>query len=257
MPRLELSVTQLATNNKPVLIIETGKTYAQLEKNIGGFGQWIQQGLGDVQCQIIDAHSETKLPSPDCFAGVVISGSHDMVTDCHPWSEALADWIRQCAIINIPMLGICYGHQLIAHAMGGKVGFRQSGIEIGTHTIQLTSAAQQDPLFNSMPNLFPAHLVHSQSVTHLPDNVVILATSEQEPHQSYRIGETIWGVQFHPEFSTSVMNFYLDAHQTAHIEIKSARARTQAAHQGKQAAYQGETEHAQGLLKKFAELTGR
>jgi GMP synthase (glutamine-hydrolysing) len=131
-----------------------------------------------------------------------------MVTDREDWSEQLAQWIRQTHQ-QLPLLGICYGHQLIAHALGGKVDYRDQGMEIGTHQVQLAPAAAGDELLGIMPARFDAHLVHSQSVIELPTGATLLAANAVESHQSYRVGNSTWGVQFHPEFDATAMRFYL------------------------------------------------
>lgn len=230
---------------KVLLIIQTGNTFSDISRTQGDFADWIAAGLGNPNNQLhIDAWKVTELPSPASLAGVVISGSHAMVTDREDWSERLAMWLRDCVEESIPVLGICYGHQLLAHAMGGQVGYRVQGMEIGTHTVVLAPDAADDALFQSMPQEFPAQLVHSQSVLALPPGAALLASSAEEPHQSFRVGKSAWGVQFHPEFSASVMRDYI--HQKADHLIAQHHNPTSII-----AAVQ-ETPQASSLLQSFA-----
>ncbi len=199
-----------SSTDKSLLIIQTGKTFSDISKTQGDFADWIAAGLGKPSNQLhINAWEVDAFPSSSTIAGAVLSGSHAMVTDHEDWSERLAVWLRTCVEEGVPVLGICYGHQLLAHAMGGEVGYRAQGIEIGTHRVSVTENAADDELFKNLPAQFPAQLVHSQSVLTLPPNSTLLANSADEPHQAFRIGSCAWGVQFHPEFSANAMCGYI------------------------------------------------
>lgn len=148
---------------------------------------------------------------PDQWDGIVVTGSPAMVSDRAPWSESTAAWLAQAVLAGVPVLGVCYGHQLLAHALGGKVGYHPEGRESGTYPVQLHAAAQEDPLFGSLPAEFKAQLTHRQSVLELPAEAILLASNSFERHQAFRIGPSAWGVQFHPEFTADVMRAYLRA----------------------------------------------
>lgn len=200
--------------SKPLLIISAGNTFPGLRESEGDFDDWIAAGLGQATPALpmrrIDAQQPAPaLPHPSEVAGVVVSGSHAMVTDRAPWSEQLALWMKRCVEAGVPVLGICYGHQLLAHAFGGKVDELPGGPEVGTQSIHLTQGAYQDALLAGLPDRFPAQLVHYQSVLRLPDQAVLLARSDLEPHQAFRVGGCGWGVQFHPEFSAAAMRAYV------------------------------------------------
>jgi len=119
------------------------------------------------------------------------------------------------------VLGVCYGHQLLAHVFGGTVDYHPEGRESGTHTVTLTASAASDAPFSTMPSQFLAQLTHKQSVLGLPPQAILLGASEFEPHQAFRIGECAWGVQFHPEFTDEVMRAYL-AVQALDIESEGS-----------------------------------
>ena len=173
---------------------------------LGDFHDWIAAGLGpQVPWRHVDAPTGGALPRASELAGVVLTGSHAMVTERAPWSRALESWLRQMVQAEVPVLGICYGHQLLAQALGGVVDYHPQGMEIGSHPVALTEQARRDPLFSDGPMHFDAHLVHAQSVRRLPAGAVLLAHSRHEPHQAFRIGDRAWGVQFHPEFSAAAM----------------------------------------------------
>jgi GMP synthase (glutamine-hydrolysing) len=205
---------------KPIVILRAGSTFPALKNDCGDFDNWIAQGLADPAVESWDVVNAIRLPARDEIAGAVITGSHAMVTDREAWSESLAEWIRQMHQNNLPLLGICYGHQLIAHALGGEVDYRQQGREIGTHKVIRCVDSAKDPLMSQLPTEFDAHLVHSQSVIRLPETAVKLASSAEEPHQSYRVGETTWGVQFHPEFNERVMHYYIEQIGAANCSVR-------------------------------------
>ena len=132
-----------------------------------------------------------------------------MVTDREVWSEYTAHWIRHAMEQKLPLLGICYGHQLISHALGGVVGYHPSGREIGQLPIQLHEEAKLDPLLADLPQSFMANLTHEQSVLQPPKQATVLASSEHDAHQILRYSPEALSLQFHPEFSTEVMSYFL------------------------------------------------
>lgn len=196
----------------PILILKTGATHAPIRERLGDFDDWIAAGLrqGGATTFTHDAQAGGPPPSLDRVAGIVITGSHAMVSDREPWSEALVPWLQQAVAASVPTLGICYGHQLLAHALGGEVAHHPHGVEIGTVQVRLQSPACSDPLLGHLPPRFAAQAVHWQSVRRLPPQAVPLASSAHEAHHAFRLGHNAWGVQFHPEFSADALRAYLD-----------------------------------------------
>lgn len=231
-----------------LLILKTGDTFADMARELGDFEDWIRRGLQDPQreVRVIDARSATELPALDELSGVLITGSHDMVSHRAPWSEALARWLAQAVRADVPVLGICYGHQLLAHAMGGEVDDHPRGLEVGTVPICLDELAQDDPLLGGLPVTFLGQMVHQQSVRRLPPGAVRLAHSAHEPHAAFRVGRRAWGVQFHPEFSDVVMRDYVACFAPA---LQRAGMDVAALEQGVQA-----TPESASLLARFAQL---
>ncbi|MFM6985106.1 MAG: glutamine amidotransferase [Hydrogenophaga sp.] len=196
----------------PILVVKTGSTHQAIRARWGDFEDWIARGLqsGGAQVRVHDAVHAGVPPVTDDLAGVVITGSHAMVSEREPWSEALVPWLRAAVRQRTPVLGICYGHQLLAHALGGEVDHHPEGVEIGTVTVALQPHAASDPLLGGLPATFPAQAVHWQSVRRLPPGALLLAGSAHEPHHAFRVGDRAWGVQFHPEFSDAALRAYLD-----------------------------------------------
>jgi len=196
---------------KPLLIVKTGQTLPALRSNGEDFEDWIIRGMAiDVgRVLLVSAYADELLPELDDIAGMIVTGSPAMVTDQAQWSERCAGYIGDAVKRSVPVLGICYGHQLLAHACGGAVGYHPQGREIGTVAIENTAAAQRDSLFGAMPSRFLGHTTHSQSVLRLPEGAVLLASSAHDVHQAFRLGENAWGVQFHPEFDAEIMRGYV------------------------------------------------
>jgi GMP synthase (glutamine-hydrolysing) len=198
---------------KPLLIVKVGSTHPHIAQALGDFEHWIVEGLGTPAqpISVVDPREGHALPAIAEVAGAIVTGSHSMVTDQEPWSEQTAAWLRTMVAADVPVLGICYGHQLLAHALGGEVAYHPGGIELGTVPIHLTPAAKEDPLFGGLPSPFGGQAAHRQSVRCLPQGAVHLAGNDFEPHHAYRVGTSAWGVQFHPEFDERAIAAYVDA----------------------------------------------
>ena len=200
----------------PFLILQTGTPVAPLRRR-GSFPHWIRvaAGLRRDEALEVDVQSGDIPPPPKGFAGIFITGSAAMVTERLPWSEATAEWLRAAISAGKPTFGICYGHQLMAHALGGTVGDNPLGREMGTVEARLTPASADDLLFSDAPSAFPVQMTHLQTVLTPPAGAEILATTEQDACAALRFGETSWGVQFHPEFSARHMHGYVRARSDA------------------------------------------
>jgi GMP synthase (glutamine-hydrolysing) len=200
------------SNARPILIVQTGRTHTHIRERLGDFDDWVAAGLraGGAEVLSHDAQGNLTPPALNGLAGIVLTGSHAMVSDREPWSEALVPWLRQAVDQSVPTLGICYGHQLLAHALGGEVAHHPQGIEIGTVQVHRHSRAQDDPLLGHLPSTFEAQAVHWQTVRRLPPGAVALASNAHEPHHAFRVGANAWGVQFHPEFSGESLRAYLE-----------------------------------------------
>jgi GMP synthase (glutamine-hydrolysing) len=235
--------------SKPLLIVKLGEAHGPVRERLGDFDDWIATGLrggGGVNITVVDPRAGASLPDPTDVAGIVITGSHSMVTHRDGWSLALMPWLVRAVEVETPTLGICFGHQILAQALGGEVDDHPGGVEIGSITIDRHLAGESDELLGQLPAQFQAQSVHWQSVRRLPPNAVLLAGTAYEPHHAYRIGSSAWGVQFHPEFSDEVLRFYLAAMgPTLARDGKDAQAMS--------AAIQP-TPLAASLLPKFARL---
>ena len=200
----------------PFLILETGQPTPSMRRH-GNFAHWIRvaAGLGRDDAVAVDVQRGDALPRREGFAGAIVTGSAAMVTERHDWSERSAAWLREAAHAGLPLLGICYGHQLIAHALGGTVDDNPNGREMGTVHIDLHPQAQDDPLFAGLPARIKAQATHLQSVLQPPPGATVLARNQHDGCHAFRWGDAAWGLQFHPEFSTGHMRGYIHARADA------------------------------------------
>ncbi len=196
---------------RKLYIIKTGSTYPDELKRHGDFDQWTTKSLGvvDLSVETVDVENGQLLPPPDDCAGAIVTGSHAMVTDRLAWSVLLEEWTRELLKKSVPFYGICYGHQILAHAAGGTVDYHPQGGEVGTVPIETHPLASEDPVFCDLPQTFYGHVTHSQSVLRLPEGALHLASNPFEPHHAFRLGKCAWGVQFHPEYSVPIMKMYI------------------------------------------------
>ena len=146
------------------------------------------------------------VPDGDTDAIIVLGGAmHPDEEERHGWLRPELEYLERQLERGTPMLGVCLGSQLIARAAGARV-FRASEPEVGWLPVELTDAAESDPVASALPSRFDAFQWHHY--THdLPDGAVELARSLVSL-QAYRLGRA-WGVQFHPEVRAGQVESWL------------------------------------------------
>jgi GMP synthase (glutamine-hydrolysing) len=190
-------------------VLVTGDPVEAVGRTRGGFADLILGELGEHAgaVTVVDARKESLAPLENC-AAIVITGSPESVTSRAPWILRAEQVVASLARAGTPTLGICFGHQLLAQALGGHVEKNPRGREIGTVAVELIGP---DPLFVETPSPLFANMSHRDSATTLPPGARVLAQSELEPHAAVRFLPRAWGVQFHPEFDGEVMQGYIAA----------------------------------------------
>jgi GMP synthase (glutamine-hydrolysing) len=231
-----------------VVIVKTGSALPALRSARGDFEDWILSGMGIPRewSRVVDVAGGEPLPDRRGLAGVVITGSSVMVTGAAPWSERTAQWLPPIVEAGIPVLGICYGHQLLAHALGGAVGDNPRGREFGTVEVRLDDVAREDALLRAFPRSMWLHVSHAQSVLRLPPHARHLASSDLDPVQAFAVGERAWGVQFHPEFDAAIVRAYIrERHEELVAQGKDPHALAASCRDGP---------HGGLLLRRFAQI---
>ena len=192
---------------KPI-ILKTGQTVPSLKSTGEDFEHWMARSSGHSldQFLVLDARVPDPYPDPSSVDAVIVTGSAHAVHDREPWSEQAGEWLVTAIQSHVPVLGICYGHQLIAHALGGESRLNPAGREIGVTRVQLL---RDDPLFEGLPKDPLVIETHSDAVLRPPESAVHLAANERSTYQALAYGSHCRTVQWHPEFTDDIIRAYI------------------------------------------------
>ena len=164
--------------------------------------------------EVVCAFDQTVLPDPTDLEGIIITGSAAGVYDDLPWLEPLRNFIRSAYAAKIPMVGICFGHQIMADALGGDVRKSEKGWGLGRHTY---SVLDRPEFMQDAPDSFAVACSHQDQVIVAPPEAQSILASEFTPNAGlyYRSGRAL-SFQPHPEF--------LDDYSLALVELRRGRA---------------------------------
>ncbi|HVJ89313.1 MAG TPA: glutamine amidotransferase, partial [Labilithrix sp.] len=198
-----------------LIVLRTGDAAAPVAARRGEFFSWIRREAEAVWNGAWREHDvrdmTVPLPRPTDADGFIVTGSSSSVTERAPWMLRTEELLRELVNREVPLFGICFGHQMIGEALGGKVAKNPRGREIGTVEVRVRADVPDDPVLRGLPRAFSANATHVDSVVVLPPGARVLAETSLEPHAVYAVGKTTKCVQFHPEIDGDAMRGYVDA----------------------------------------------
>ena len=180
-------------------IIETGTSPESLVPAYGTFPDMaqalLQPHLPRATFRTVSVVAGEELPPPAAFAGYIIMGSEHSVCDRFDWILRLESFIRDAARGRVPMVGICFGHQVMASALGGKV--QETGWIVGG----------ADYTFAGSATVARSIVFHQDQVTIIPPDAEIVLSANDSPNAGLRyVNFPGWSVQSHPEFTPAYMH---------------------------------------------------
>lgn len=145
-------------------------------------------------------------PLPDDlenYAAALVFGGYMSANDDEPYLHKEADWIQQVLAADLPYLGICLGAQILAKVLGAKITTHDQAFEeIGYYSVYATEAGK-----DLMPPHIKLYQWHKEGFD-LPAGAVLLASGDTFPNQAFRWGDRAYGVQFHPEVTAEMVDFW-------------------------------------------------
>ncbi|NRD56009.1 glutamine amidotransferase [Corallococcus exiguus] len=193
---------------KNVLLLKAGDAATSVQLSVGDYERWFLQtiGLSGQRFDILPVHKGAPLPKDaKGYDAVMMTGSPLSVTQREPWMERAGAFMVEAGEQGIPVLGVCFGQQLLAEAYGGKVSRNPNGRETGTVEVTLSPEGRADPLFTGLPERFTVQQTHEDIVSRLPEGAMVLAGNAHTANQALAFRPNVRGVQFHPEMPTDAM----------------------------------------------------
>lgn len=201
-------------------ILETGPVSSDLAKEHGAYPQMFEKWLGSQDPSfsfqswcIFQGEMPEHVSEMD---GWLITGSKFGVYESHEWIPPLEEFLRQCLQAKIPVAGVCFGHQILAQAMGARVEKSEKGWGLGVSRYEL---ADQPSFLKGPDSGFSAIAVHQDQVLSVPENATVVARSEFCPIAALTYGDPdrpqAISVQPHPEFNAEFVTDLIEVRRDA------------------------------------------
>lgn len=165
--------------------------------------------------RVVDLYHGDAVPTDlDDVDAVIVLGGRMNVSDtaAYPWLRDEMDFIAAAHARQLPVVGICFGSQLIATALGGEVRSMAAGPEIGWCDVRLSFAGTTDPVHTGLPWTSTQFEWHAQEITRLPAGATVLSSSDQCKVQAFRVGVRTYGFQYHFEVTEQMIASWAREH---------------------------------------------
>ncbi|GCD88542.1 type 1 glutamine amidotransferase [Nocardioides sp. LS1] len=179
-------------------------------------GDWL--AAAGCELDVVRPYAGDEVPALEGYDAFLVLGGPMGANDDerHAWLPVVKERVRTAVASDLPTLGICLGHQLIAVALGGTVGPNPLGQQVGLLGVAWTDAAASDPLLGPVATPRRGVQWNDDVVTALPDGATLLAATGRGEVQAVRYAATVWGVQVHPEVDVSVLKPWADSDKGSH-----------------------------------------
>ena len=192
---------------QPVLVVEH-ETLCPL----GWLERWWREA--GVELEVRRPYRGDPLPADlSGRAGMVVLGGSMGANDDDqvPWLAPVKQLVRAAVADQVPTLGVCLGHQLVAVALGGEVHRNPDGQQVGVLDVGWAPEAADDPLLGGVPRPTRAVQWNDDIVGRLPEGAVLLASAPTGEIQADRFAPSVWGVQWHPEAGEAIVRSWTEA----------------------------------------------
>lgn len=167
-------------------------------------------GLPGQQWETFDAEHGRLPADPAAWGAFLITGSPASINDDGPWIAALLDTIRAAHAADVPLLGICFGLQAVAKALGGRVEPNPQGWDLGLVALELTVAGRAYAPLAAAPQPLRILESHSDVAVAAPPGAVVLAASARTPVEIFTLGQRVLCLQGHPEMDQEMVRELLE-----------------------------------------------
>lgn len=180
-------------------ILMTGHAVPEVQEKLGDYDEFFARLLAGrgFEFETYDCEAGVIPGSPDACDGWLITGSRHAAYEDHVWIPPLEAFIRAVYAAKVPLVGICFGHQIIAQALGGKVAKFEGGWSVGPTTYKIEG---EDLSLNAW---------HQDQVIALPPEAQVIGASDFCQYAALVYGDTVYTVQPHPEFGADMIDFLL------------------------------------------------
>lgn len=186
-------------------LLQCGHVHPDLVPEHGDYPEAFADLLGPygVELTTFDVDHSPPPTDLDAFDGWLVSGSANSAYEDLPWIPPVEDLLRQMIDRETPLVAVCFGHQLLAQAMGGRVAKADSGWGVGLHAYEIVGPAR--PWMRPAPD-GPVRLIasHQDQVVELPDGAELVSRTDHCPVAAYTLGPAAFAIQPHPEFTAAV-----------------------------------------------------
>lgn len=176
--------------------------------------QWLSPAFEEATFTEVNPTRGEPMPKPHDFSGYIVSGSEKGVYDESDWLEPLKVFLRELREAKIPVFGICFGHQVMAEAYGGKAIKADKGFVVGVQQYEEQGVS------------YTAHAMHRDQVVEVPADATVTASAPYCPVAALDYDFPARSVQFHPEFQPHLVNDAIDIFEGSLLnsnEAKTAR----------------------------------